>query len=312
MRTPPRRPRGRPAYPGLLTPAEQRVLEALRVESTNAGIAARLGIGLETVRYHLENIRGKLGIQDRAELAAWREDEAAPRRTGWSLGSALAFFRSGTVVARLGAGLLTSALVVALVITLGRLRPANDDAGAPRVETSASNATWTYRQDVGYLTITGQAVFADGSVLVVGDVQAQNTNGRREPGERDILLVKLGPDGSPVFQATHPSPGSDRANAFAVRSDGGVYVVGGTNGRPGGTKRRGRSDAYLAAFSAGGQLEWVRTFGTPEIDGAHAVSILEDGGAAVFWDIPRAESYITVFDASGHELATAALLEDGS
>ena len=45
-----RRGRGRPRHPGILTPAERRVLDALREGGTNADIAERLGIGAETVK----------------------------------------------------------------------------------------------------------------------------------------------------------------------------------------------------------------------------------------------------------------------
>ena len=48
-----RRGRGRPRHPGILTPAERRVLDALREGGTNADIAERLGIGAETVKTHI-------------------------------------------------------------------------------------------------------------------------------------------------------------------------------------------------------------------------------------------------------------------
>ena len=69
---------GRPRHPGILTPAERRVLDALREGGTNAEIAARLGIGAETVKTHISTMLAKLGLSDRQQLAAWRED-AAPR-----------------------------------------------------------------------------------------------------------------------------------------------------------------------------------------------------------------------------------------
>jgi DNA-binding NarL/FixJ family response regulator len=52
----------------LLTPREAEVLELLQDGSTNAEIAYRLSIGIETVRTHARNIYRKLGIASRREL----------------------------------------------------------------------------------------------------------------------------------------------------------------------------------------------------------------------------------------------------
>ena len=52
----------------LLTPREAEVLELLTDGRTNAQIAQRLTIGIETVRTHARNIYRKLGISSRREL----------------------------------------------------------------------------------------------------------------------------------------------------------------------------------------------------------------------------------------------------
>ena len=52
----------------LLTPREAEVLELLQEGATNAQIAHRLSIGIETVRTHARNIFRKLGIASRREL----------------------------------------------------------------------------------------------------------------------------------------------------------------------------------------------------------------------------------------------------
>ena len=53
----------------LLTPREAEVLELLHDGATNAQIAHRLSIGIETVRTHARNIYRKLGISSRRDLA---------------------------------------------------------------------------------------------------------------------------------------------------------------------------------------------------------------------------------------------------
>ena len=58
-----------PTGPDLLTPREADVLELLQDGQTNAQIAHRLSIGLETVRTHARNIYRKLGVSSRRDLA---------------------------------------------------------------------------------------------------------------------------------------------------------------------------------------------------------------------------------------------------
>ena len=70
---------GRPRHPDVLTPAEWRVLEALRDGGTNAEIGARLGLSLDTVKYHISNMLAKLELRDRRALAAWRPEERRGR-----------------------------------------------------------------------------------------------------------------------------------------------------------------------------------------------------------------------------------------
>jgi DNA-binding CsgD family transcriptional regulator len=63
--------RGRPPYEGL-TPAEERVLEHIRLRRPNAEIAVRLGISTSAVKYHVSNMLAKAGVQSREELLGWR------------------------------------------------------------------------------------------------------------------------------------------------------------------------------------------------------------------------------------------------
>ncbi|HJW45441.1 MAG TPA: LuxR C-terminal-related transcriptional regulator [Lysobacter sp.] len=65
------RPRGRPRYDDLLTPAEWRVVEAVRHGMTNPVIARRQDVSVDAVKYHVANALQKLGLSNRAELRAW-------------------------------------------------------------------------------------------------------------------------------------------------------------------------------------------------------------------------------------------------
>lgn len=77
------RARGRPRHPDVLTPAEWRVVHFVRHGLSNRQIADRFGVTLDAVKYHVQNIVSKLGIDRRAHLKRWRgipNDSALGRR----------------------------------------------------------------------------------------------------------------------------------------------------------------------------------------------------------------------------------------
>jgi DNA-binding CsgD family transcriptional regulator/catechol 2,3-dioxygenase-like lactoylglutathione lyase family enzyme len=67
-----RRPRGRPRHDDVLTPAEWRVVHAVRHGLSNVQIAKRRGISVDAVKFHVANAIGKLGLVDRRALRHWR------------------------------------------------------------------------------------------------------------------------------------------------------------------------------------------------------------------------------------------------
>lgn len=65
------RTRGRPRHPDVLTPTEWAVLLRVREGLTNAEIAQIRGCRVDTVKYHVANIIGKIQLTDRSALAQW-------------------------------------------------------------------------------------------------------------------------------------------------------------------------------------------------------------------------------------------------
>jgi DNA-binding CsgD family transcriptional regulator/catechol 2,3-dioxygenase-like lactoylglutathione lyase family enzyme len=63
--------RGRPAHDDLLTPAEWRVVEAVRHGMSNREIAERRRISPDAVKFHVANALQKLGLKNRAALRRW-------------------------------------------------------------------------------------------------------------------------------------------------------------------------------------------------------------------------------------------------
>jgi DNA-binding CsgD family transcriptional regulator/catechol 2,3-dioxygenase-like lactoylglutathione lyase family enzyme len=62
---------GRPPHPDLLTPGEWRVVDAVRHGMSNALIARRRGVSVDSVKFHIANAVGKLGLEGRRALRGW-------------------------------------------------------------------------------------------------------------------------------------------------------------------------------------------------------------------------------------------------
>jgi DNA-binding CsgD family transcriptional regulator len=63
--------RGRPPHADQLTPAEWRVVEAVRHGLSNPEIAHRRDISLDAVKFHIANVLQKLSLKNRGELRRW-------------------------------------------------------------------------------------------------------------------------------------------------------------------------------------------------------------------------------------------------
>jgi DNA-binding CsgD family transcriptional regulator/catechol 2,3-dioxygenase-like lactoylglutathione lyase family enzyme len=63
--------RGRPPHDDVLTPAEWRIAHAVQHGMTDREIAERRGISREGVKFHVDNIREKLGLRTRKALRGW-------------------------------------------------------------------------------------------------------------------------------------------------------------------------------------------------------------------------------------------------
>jgi len=69
--------RGRPPSDDVLTPTEWRVVHAVQHGMSNRQIAARRGISLDAVKYHVANAVAKLGVANRQGLRRWFREPGA-------------------------------------------------------------------------------------------------------------------------------------------------------------------------------------------------------------------------------------------
>ena len=74
--------RGRPPHDDTLTPMEWTTVEWVRHGLTNRDIAARRGVTLDAVKFHVGNVLGKLGLDNRRQLRRWAGVSAASALKG--------------------------------------------------------------------------------------------------------------------------------------------------------------------------------------------------------------------------------------
>lgn len=127
------RKRGRPRHDGCFTPAEQRLLPFLSEGLTNAEIAARTGLSVNTVHTHVANMLSKSGVADRHELAGVARD--ATRPSAW-----LGFLPLRLVGISL-AGIAAATVVVALVASAIASIRSDGEATQPAGPTLATGLT---------------------------------------------------------------------------------------------------------------------------------------------------------------------------
>ncbi|MBR7836061.1 helix-turn-helix transcriptional regulator, partial [Actinospica durhamensis] len=63
--------RGRPRHPDRLTPAEWRVVDAVRHGMSTRQIARHRGVSTDAVKFHVANALDKLGLSSREQLRHW-------------------------------------------------------------------------------------------------------------------------------------------------------------------------------------------------------------------------------------------------
>ena len=152
------------------------MLAQLRSGLSNAEIAARLGVSLDAVKYHVSNMLGKLEVGSREELAAWREP-AAGRRV-WS---ALAVLGWRSVVA--GGSVAVVAVAGLAVLAALRDRESPEDSPPSPASSATDSPSSVARGEFTVLgrpavprSLHGTAVLPDGSVLFLGGNAATQTS----------------------------------------------------------------------------------------------------------------------------------------
>lgn len=145
--------RGRPPHPEAVTPAEAKVLAFVREGLHNAEIAVRLGVSVNTVRFHVSNLLAKSGCTDRGALKDWR-----PPSTHQTTRPPLAVFLTWKLAAVAAAvGVLALGGALAIAAFGANDRSGDEQVGAPSASSYSGAVIGVLTRQAGELVVTEEA-----------------------------------------------------------------------------------------------------------------------------------------------------------
>ena len=130
---------------------------------------------------------------------------------------------------------------------------------------------------------SGLALDGSGNFYIVGSTR-DAFPGETYFGESDAFLAKYDSSMSRVWVKQFGTSSFDGALGLALDSSGNIYVVGSTGGDIDGTgsgSHAGLADAWLAKFDSSGTRQWIKQFGTSEMDFSTSVAVGSSGNVYV-------------------------------
>ncbi len=113
-------------------------------------------------------------------------------------------------------------------------------------------------------------VLPDGSIIAVGYTTSSGAGGK------DVLVMKLSPEGGIAWAKTYGGTKDDVANAVAIADNGDVIVAGWT-----GSFGAGDYDVWVLHLDSNGNVKWQKTYGGSDYDEANAVALASNGDIIV-------------------------------
>ncbi len=120
----------------------------------------------------------------------------------------------------------------------------------------------------------GVIVNEDGSIVVSG-LTSGDLDGNISLGGLDVFLTKFDISGNKLWTKQFGTD-SDEVNYrmdMEIDSDENLVIIGGTNGSFEGYVNSGNQDIFLAKFNKNGIKQWIRQWGSTDVDGGNSLDI---------------------------------------
>lgn len=144
----------------------------------------------------------------------------------------------------------------------GKTRTGQED-GFLRKFDASGNEVWTLQFGVNGSSetrIEDAVVDGAGNLITLG-VTTFALPGQTSAGSMDCFLRAYDPNGNILWTRQFGTAGYDYGFDLALGAGGQIYVSGYTQGAFAGFTKVGLDDAFVAAFDAGGNLQWAHQFG---------------------------------------------------
>ncbi len=161
-------------------------------------------------------------------------------------------------------------IVIGLLIPMGSAAPG--DILWQQVLGGSDGEEWGYSLDS----------VSDGGILVSGSASSTDANisGLQENG--DLWLVRLDPNGNPLWNRAYGGNGSDYSFSIKATPDGGSVIVGTTGSSDGNIAGyHGNGDLWVIRLSPNGDRIWNRVYGGNMTDEGGDILVTPDGGYMV-------------------------------
>ncbi len=134
---------------------------------------------------------------------------------------------------------------------------------------------------------------SDGGYIVAGETESWGA------GWGDMWIIRLDSNGNVKWQKTYGGMGWDRAYCVQETPDGGYIVAGETR------FGNGWDDVWVIKLDSNGNVEWQKTYGGKERDGAYYIERTSDGGYIVggytySFGVNEGDIWVLKLDSSGN------------
>ncbi len=119
----------------------------------------------------------------------------------------------------------------------------------------------------------------DGGYIVLGNAESTDLDVNGNHGGYDFWLLKLDAAGSLQWQKTYGGSGDERAGKVLQTADGGYILAGTTTSTDGDViNNHGMEDAWIVKIDISGNIQWQKSYGGSNNEGANDIAITSDGG----------------------------------
>jgi len=147
----------------------------------------------------------------------------------------------------------------------------------------SGNKQWTQQfGTTGWEKVMEVKTDPDGNIYLTGIVLVGGLYGNTNKGLADAFLMKCDPtDGHRLWTEQFGSAAVDQGMDLAIDATGShIYVGGISNGALPGNSNLGEIDLFLAKYDFSGNQQWIKQFGTSNVD--DGVGVVVDSTGAVY------------------------------